>query len=167
MATPTITSLSKTTGNIAGGLLVTITGTGLDTADVATFGSNTSAVVGTPTSTTAVFRTPKQTSTGAVGVKVHNTATGDSAVSAAAFTYTKVPFGGSRGPTGAVVPPEDVYTQGDATSSVTKPAVLTQVVGQVQTQGSLGGLLGAIPDYTALERVAVVFGHPDSKALST
>lgn len=165
MATPTITSLDKTTGNTAGGLLVTVTGTNLGDATSATFGSKTVSVVGTPSATSAQFRTPKQSVTGAVGVKVTNLSSGDSAVSANAFTYTKPPFGGSRGPDGTVVAPENVYTQGDSVSSAQKPQVLGYLTAQAQTQGSLGGLLGAVPDAVGLQRAAVVFGHPDAKGL--
>lgn len=168
MATPTISSIAPASGNTGGGLLVTITGTNLADAVSAKFGGVVTAVVGTPTATTAKFRTPKKASTGQVDVIVTNTSSGDSAATTNGFNYSSKPaYGSSRGPDGSIVAPENVYTQGDSVSSVTRPGVLTAQTGQVYTDGSLGGITGAIADWVEVERKNVVWGHPDRTALLT
>ncbi|HJQ00080.1 MAG TPA: IPT/TIG domain-containing protein [Jatrophihabitans sp.] len=53
-----ITSFTPTTGSTVGGTTVTITGTALDTVDVVLVGNKQAAIVGTPTATTLVFKTP-------------------------------------------------------------------------------------------------------------
>jgi hypothetical protein len=55
---PSIATLSPTTGPAAGGTLVTITGTGLLNATSVTFGGVQATIVGTPTDTTVVCRSP-------------------------------------------------------------------------------------------------------------
>lgn len=53
-----ITSFTPTTGSTAGGTIVTITGTSLDTVDEVIVGNKQAVIIGTPTATTLVFKTP-------------------------------------------------------------------------------------------------------------
>ncbi len=99
--TPTVTSLSPSSGQEAGGFGVTITGTNLASATAVTFGSANATITGnTPTQITATA----PAGTGQVDVTV-TTGNGTSAASAnSKFTYVPAPtlsgLSPSAGPTG-------------------------------------------------------------------
>ena len=97
---PTVTSISPTSGPIAGGTVVTITGTNLTGATGVTFGGVAATAV-TPLSATSVQATAPAHAAGAVDVKV-TTGAGTSAVSAG-DTFT---FNGDTTPPGPT--PEQV-----------------------------------------------------------
>ncbi|MGC9960588.1 MAG: IPT/TIG domain-containing protein [Acidimicrobiales bacterium] len=91
--TPSVTSLSPTTGKIAGGDTVTITGTGFaDVAGVAgvTFGA-TNATTYTVNSDNSITATAPAHAPGTVGVLVTNETGTSAAVSGDTFTYDTTP----------------------------------------------------------------------------
>ena len=95
---PTVSSIGPTAGPVAGGTVVTLTGTGFSGATAVTFGATaaTSFTVNSATSITAV--TPAN-SAGTVDVRV-TTANGTSATSAAdQYTYIAAPTVSSISPT--------------------------------------------------------------------
>lgn len=87
-STPTITSLSATSGSISGGTSVTITGTNLSGVSGITFGGTAGTSISSNTSTSVTVVTPAHTA-GAVDVVL--TATGGSVTSASAYTYVAAP----------------------------------------------------------------------------
>lgn len=93
MAAPTITAVLPAIGHLPGGRLVTVTGTGLDTATAITFGGTAGAIIGTPTATSLIATNPAKTAAGAVDVVVTNP--DGSATAAGAFTYFDDWIGGS------------------------------------------------------------------------
>jgi hypothetical protein len=85
---PVITSLSTSTGSIAGGTSVTITGTGLTGATSVMFGGTAAVITATTSDTSITVTAPATTTTGVVDVLV-TTPLGTSAQSAADhFAYT-------------------------------------------------------------------------------
>lgn len=89
IATPTITSISPTTGSTAGGTTVVITGTGLSGATAVTFGATAATTFANNSATQVTATSPA--GTGTVDVRV-TTAGGTSATSAAdQFTYVAAP----------------------------------------------------------------------------
>lgn len=86
VAPPTFASLSPTSGNVAGGTLVTLTGTGFTPNATVTFGGTASAQVAYVSATELTAVTPAHTR-GAVDVVV--TSDGASASLANAFTYER------------------------------------------------------------------------------
>jgi serine protease len=90
---PGISSLSPPSGQIAGGTVVTMTGTNLSSPTSVTFGGVT-ATVNTSTPTSITVTTPAG-SAGAVAVAV--TTAGGTSTTASGFTYIAVPSGGGGG----------------------------------------------------------------------
>ncbi|NLS27358.1 hypothetical protein S2M10_23530 [Sphingomonas sp. S2M10] len=89
IATPTITSISPTTGSTAGGTTVVITGTGLSGATAVTFGATAATTFANNSATQVTATSPA--GTGTVDVRV-TTPGGTSATSAAdQFTYVAAP----------------------------------------------------------------------------
>ena len=86
---PAITAVSPTSGNTAGGTVVTITGTGFQTGATVTFGGAAAATVTVVSAASIVATTPAHAA-GAVNVVVTNPDF-QSATVAAGFTYTNVP----------------------------------------------------------------------------
>lgn len=86
-----ITSYTPTTGPVTGGTQCTITGTELDTVDTVLVGSVAATIVGTPTGTTLVFRTPPGAAGTSLVTVVDNGSGGRVAVAGTSFTYTAVP----------------------------------------------------------------------------
>ena len=93
IAPPNISSISPPSGPIAGGTVVTMTGTNLSSPTSVTFGSVT-ATVNTATPTSITVTTPAG-SAGAVAVAV--TTAGGTSTTASGFTYIAVPSGGGGG----------------------------------------------------------------------
>lgn len=84
----TITSFTPATGPVTGGTEVTVTGTGLTTAEAVLVGDKQAEIVGTPTGTSLTFRTPAGDSAGANEVSISD---GTALVVAGTqFTYTAV-----------------------------------------------------------------------------
>ncbi len=88
-ASPTVTGVSPSSGPVAGGTAVTITGTNFVTGTTVTFGSAAATNVSMVNSTTITATTPAG-SAGAATVKVTNSS-GQSGSLASAFTYTASP----------------------------------------------------------------------------
>jgi hypothetical protein len=88
-ASPTVTGVSPSSGPVAGGTAVTITGTNFVTGATVTFGSATATNVSVVNSTTITATTPAGTA-GAATVKVTNSS-GQSGSLASAFTYAASP----------------------------------------------------------------------------
>jgi hypothetical protein len=90
---PVVTSFTPALGNSSGDTLVTITGTGF-TADAVTnrvmVGVNEGTIVGTPTTTQIVFRTPAGTPSTTPKIMVLDVVAGTSGQSSATFAYNAV-----------------------------------------------------------------------------
>ena len=91
--TITVTSLAPSSGPVAGGTLVTVEGTSLNTANSVYFGSVTGTVYGTPTSVSlSVYAPPGPSGDGSVYVVVYGNGGPSAETSAGLFTYyTPVP----------------------------------------------------------------------------
>lgn len=119
-AFPTITSLSQTTGTIAGGTSVTVTGTGFKSGISGTLGGN--ALTLTYTSSTSIsFSTPAHAA-GAVDLVLTN-CDGKGVTSSNAFTYANT------------IP--QYVRNGSGTASSTGPVTLTWSGGTAPTVGNL------------------------------
>ncbi len=86
LSAPDISSLSATSGSVAGGTPVTISGSGFSAPSVA-FGPVTATITGTPTANLITVTAPAQAVAGPVPVVVRN-GDGATAVSDGPFTYT-------------------------------------------------------------------------------
>lgn len=87
---PAITSFTPTTGNSSGGTTVTITGTGFVadlTSNRVLVGGALATIVGTPTTTTIVIRTPPGTPASTPKISVLDLAADLIAQSSGSFTY--------------------------------------------------------------------------------
>jgi len=87
---PTITGISPTSGPLAGGTTVTITGTNLTGATSVKFGT-TAAVITTNTATSLVVTSPVRTTAGAVDIEVITPGGTVETSSAQRFTYLALP----------------------------------------------------------------------------
>lgn len=85
-----ITSYTPETGPVTGGTECTVTGTGLDDCDVVLVGNNEATIVGTPTATTVVFRTPAAASASNADVVLVDTSTPADVKATDPFVYTAV-----------------------------------------------------------------------------
>lgn len=86
-AAPTVASCSPSTGDVAGGTSVVITGTGFLPSATVTVGGNSATGVTYLSPTNLIITTPAG-SIGSVDVVVTNTSTGQSGTGASVFTYT-------------------------------------------------------------------------------
>jgi hypothetical protein len=87
--TPTVTSITPSSGSPSGGTVVTITGTNFSSGDTVKFGSTAASTVTVLSATSITAKSPS--GTGTVAVRVHN-ANGTSAlVTADKFTYATSP----------------------------------------------------------------------------
>jgi uncharacterized protein YodC (DUF2158 family) len=84
-----VTSYTPTTGPETGGTLVTFTGTGMGTVDAVLFDGAEAEIVGAPTATAVVVRTPPG-ATGTADVTVADTAANNFVQAGVDFTYTAV-----------------------------------------------------------------------------
>lgn len=84
-----ITSYTPATGPATGGTTVTITGTGLDTVDEILVGNTVATIVGTPTPTQLVFKTPAHAA-GSLTVHALDNDTNTEVGAATPFVYTAV-----------------------------------------------------------------------------
>ena len=111
LTTPIFTSISPTSGTIAGGTTISITGTGFSGATAVTIGGTaaTSFTVVSDTSITAI--TPAYASAGSVNLVI--TAPGGTLTETSAFTYT------APTPTFTSISPTSGTTAGGTTISIT------------------------------------------------
>lgn len=92
----TITSYTPATGSAAGGTVVTVTGTGLDTADNVLVG-NTPAVIVSQTPTQLVFRTPATAAAGGnLTVHIVDNDTNTEVAAATPFVAAPIASGGEK-----------------------------------------------------------------------
>jgi hypothetical protein len=82
-----ITSFTPETGSVAGGTLVTVTGTGLTACTDVLVGSAPATLVGTPSATQVKFLTPPSAATGDKGVVLVDAATPAAVKATDPFTY--------------------------------------------------------------------------------
>lgn len=110
---PTVSSLSPASGPVAGGQLVTVSGTGLDAVDAVRFDGLAGEIVGTPTATTLQVRTPAHAA-GPVDVVLEH----DGAVVTVddAYTYVAAPI---EAPVAALLTPDEGGVAGGDTVVIT------------------------------------------------
>lgn len=87
---PTVTSVSPSSGTVAGGTSVTITGTSFVSGATVTFGGTASSSVTVSSATSIVATSPARGSTGLVAIAVSNPDT-QTGIIANAFTYNPLP----------------------------------------------------------------------------
>ncbi len=87
---PTVTSVSPSSGTVAGGTSVTITGTGFVSGATVTFGGTASSSVTVSSATSIVATSPARGSTGLVAIAVSNPDT-QTGIIANAYTYNPLP----------------------------------------------------------------------------
>lgn len=129
---PTVTSVTPSTGDSAGGALVTIAGSGFQSGAVVTFGGEAATGVTIVSSTEITATTPAHTD-GGVAVVVTNF-DGQSGAKANAFTYTTTPPPMPAGLTATATTSTSVSLVWNATPRATSYAVERQSAGVAFTQ---------------------------------
>jgi hypothetical protein len=144
-----ITSLSPATVDVAGGTVVTITGTALPSSPRVRVGDSATATVVSSSSTSLTFRAPARVA-GAYDVHVF-AADGTESVLSGALTYVEGPAGGSTPGTGT--PDTGTGTPGTGTPGTGTPGTGTPGTGTPGSPGTggsgTGGSGGPAPVVTA------------------
>lgn len=152
VAAPTVTSVAASSGTTAGGVAVTISGTGFNSVSGVTFGGVAATGVSTVNSTTVTCTTPAH-AVGAVNVVVTNGDT-QTGTGTGAFTYTAapiVPAGILSAPLAAL---RDIIAGTAAFQSFTGAADATAAAASILLPGADRGAIApiAIIDWADLVR---------------
>ncbi|HEX4444614.1 MAG TPA: IPT/TIG domain-containing protein [Galbitalea sp.] len=103
LAIPAVTAVSPTTGALAGGSTVTITGTSFTGISAVRFGATAATIVGTPTSTKITVQAPGTATAGIVDVTVTGTYGTSAAVLADHYTYIAAPTVSALSPAAGLI----------------------------------------------------------------
>ena len=151
---PTVTKVTPSSGRVAGGTAVTITGTHFTSTSAVTFGTTPAIIVSVTSATQLKVTTPEHAS-GPVDVSI--TALGGSVTDKTAFIYNTVP----------AVPTNPKLVGGNAqvTASWTVPANNASTISGFEVQVTLNGVEQApfvLPAGAAGSNLSPTPGHSDS-----